>query len=108
MPLLTRRRVIGRQAMISQVRLKRGCKVPTHQHPNEQFACILEGSLRFGIGEEGRAERFELVALAGDIVTLPSNVPHSAEALEDTLVLDVFSPPSATTGIDPRPLSANR
>ncbi len=100
MPLIERRRVIGTKAMISHVRLRRGCKVPSHRHENEQITSILEGRLRFGVGEEGTAEHRELTAAAGDVVHLPSNVPHSAEALEDTLVLDVFAPPSETTGID--------
>jgi quercetin dioxygenase-like cupin family protein len=100
MQLLERRRIIGEQAMLSQVRLEKGCYVPTHAHANEQFACILSGRLKFGLGPEGSAERREVVVAAGEVLHLPSNVPHSAEALEDTLVLDVFSPPSEKTGID--------
>jgi quercetin dioxygenase-like cupin family protein len=100
MELLSRKRIIGEQMMISQVQLKKGCFVPTHSHANEQFACIMSGELRFGIGEEGTPERYEVRVKAGGVLHLPSNVPHSAEALEDTLVIDLFSPPSATTGID--------
>jgi len=100
MPLLERRRVIGEQAMISHVTLKKGCTVATHAHPNEQFACILSGRLKFTLGDENAARREEVTAHPGEIVHLPSNVPHAAEALEDTVVLDIFSPPSATTGID--------
>jgi len=100
MPLIERRRVIGTQAMISHVRLTRGCFVPSHAHENEQITCLLEGRLKFGLGQPGSAEYREVVASAGEVVHLPSNVPHSAEALADTLVLDVFAPPSATTGID--------
>ena len=100
MPLLERRRVIGEKVMISQVKLTRGCFVPSHAHENEQFACILEGCLRFGLGVEGSPEHRQVLARAGDVVHLPSGIPHSAEAVEDTLVLDVFAPPSATTGID--------
>lgn len=100
MELLERRRIIGQQAMLSRVMLQKGCLVPTHAHANEQFACILSGALKFGIGAEGSPERREVVVRAGEVMVLPSNVPHSAEALEDTLVLDVFSPPSEKTGID--------
>jgi len=100
MALLERRRVIGEQAMISHVTLKRGCLVPTHAHENEQFACILSGRLKFTLGDEKSVARETLIVGAGEILHLPSNVPHAAEALEDTVVLDVFSPPSATTGID--------
>lgn len=102
MALLERRRIIGDKAMLSQVMLKRGCTVPTHAHENEQFACILSGALRFEIGAPGSAALQELVVRAGEVLHLPSNVPHAAEAMEDTLVLDVFSPPSEKTGIDRR------
>lgn len=99
MALLSRRRVIGEKAMISRVELAKGCFVPTHHHENEQFVCLISGKLRFGIGSDGPGqEKMDLAA--GEVLLLPSNVPHSAEALEDTIVLDVFSPPSETTGID--------
>ncbi len=100
MALLERRRVIGEEAMISQVRLEKGCVVPTHAHENEQFACIISGALKFGIGAEGSKARREVVVRAGEVLHLPANVPHSAEAVEETVVLDVFSPPSEKTGID--------
>ncbi len=100
MPLLERQRVIGANAMISRVLLRRGCDVPSHSHANEQFACIISGRLRFGLGEPGSPEHRTIDVRAGEVLHLPANVPHSAVALEDTLVLDIFSPPSATTGID--------
>jgi len=100
MALLERHRMIGERAMISRVRLLRGCFVPSHSHENEQITCVLEGRLKFGLGEPGSAEYHEVEAALGEVVHLPSFVPHSAEALEDTVVLDVFAPPSATTGID--------
>ena len=100
MALLERRRVIGKQAMISQVYLEKGCLVPTHSHFNEQFACIMSGRLRFTIGQEGDQSREELTVAGGEVLHLPSNVMHAAEALENTVVLDVFSPPSEKTGID--------
>lgn len=100
MALLERKRIIGEKAMLSQVLLKKGCDVPTHAHENEQFAFIMSGRLRFGIGAVGSAERREVVVSAGEVLHLPANVPHSAFAEEETLVLDIFSPPSQTTGID--------
>lgn len=103
MPMLERRRVIGSQAMLSQVLLQAGCRVPTHAHENEQFAFVMTGRLRFGIGAEGSPDRREIVVGAGEVLHLPPNVPHSADALEDSLVLDIFSPPSERTGIDHRP-----
>lgn len=100
MNLLERKRIIGEQMMISRVTLQKGCFVPTHAHENEQFAYIMSGELRFGIGPEGSAERYEINVKAGEVLHLPANVPHSAEAVVDTLVLDMFSPPSEKTGID--------
>lgn len=89
-PLLARRLVTGKRAMLAHVYLKKGCVVPRHAHENEQFTYILEGALKFFMGEDGRTE---LVVRAGEVLHLPSNVPHEAHALEDTLDLDVFSPP---------------
>jgi quercetin dioxygenase-like cupin family protein len=100
MDLLERRRVIGEKIMISEVRLTRGCRVPSHAHENEQICVVLDGRLRFGLGNEGTPEHRFVEVAAGELLTLPSNVPHSAEALADTRVLDLFSPPSETTGID--------
>jgi quercetin dioxygenase-like cupin family protein len=85
-----RRVISGDQAMLAHVYLKRGAVVPMHQHENEQFTYILEGALRFWIGED---EADEVVVRASEVLHIPSNVPHKAEALEDTLDLDVFSPP---------------
>jgi quercetin dioxygenase-like cupin family protein len=100
MPLLERKRFIGEKMMISQVMLRQGCHVPTHAHENEQFACIVSGALKFGVGEASSPTRKEVVVSAGEVIHLPSMVPHSADALEDTIVLDIFSPPSEFTGID--------
>jgi quercetin dioxygenase-like cupin family protein len=88
--LLDRRLVTGERIMLAHVYLKKGCIVPRHHHENEQLTYILEGALRFWIGEEPGEE---LVVRAGEVLVIPSNVPHKAEALEDTLDLDVFSPP---------------
>ena len=86
--------------MLAEVRLREGCRVPTHAHENEQFACVLSGRLRFGIGAEGSDARYETILTAGQVMHLPSYVPHSAEALEESLVLDIFSPSSERTGVD--------
>ena len=100
MDLLERKRVIGQQAMISRVLLKKGCDIPTHAHENEQIAIVISGKARFGLGAEGSAARSELIVGPDEVLHLPSNVPHSCYAMEDTLILDVFSPPSQKTGID--------
>jgi quercetin dioxygenase-like cupin family protein len=90
-PLLTRQFVTGEQAMLSRIRLKKGCIVPRHAHANEQIAFILSGALRFSVGEEGSAEDY--IVRGGEILVIPGNVPHLAEALEDTDNLDIFAPP---------------
>jgi quercetin dioxygenase-like cupin family protein len=87
---LERRLVTGDRMMLAHVYLKKGCVVPRHQHDNEQLTYILEGSLKFWIGED---ESKVVIVKAGEVLHLPSMVWHKAEALEDTLDVDVFSPP---------------
>ncbi len=89
-PLLSRRLITGERAMLAHVYLKKGCVVPKHHHENEQFTYILEGALKFLIGADGARE---VIVRAGEVLHLPSNVPHEAHALEDTLDLDIFCPP---------------
>jgi quercetin dioxygenase-like cupin family protein len=76
--------------MVAQLELQRGCIVPQHVHVHEQISYVLEGRLELTLGEE-TPETYELAA--GDVLVIPSNLPHAARALEDTLVVDVFSPP---------------
>ena len=87
---LSRRLVTGERMMLAHVYLDKGCIVPKHSHENEQLTYILEGALRFEIGEDGSEE---IIVRAGEVLHIPSNVPHMAEALEDTLDVDIFSPP---------------
>jgi quercetin dioxygenase-like cupin family protein len=89
-PALTRKLVTGRRMMMAQVFLDEGCVVPMHSHENEQLTWILEGALRFRLGEGGQ---HEVVVRAGEVLHIPSNLPHEAVALEDTLDVDIFSPP---------------
>ena len=86
---LSRRLVTGERVMLAQVYLEKGCIVPRHSHHNEQITWIVEGALKFWIGEDGAEE---VVVRAGEVLHIPSNVPHMAEALEDTLDVDIFSP----------------
>lgn len=97
---IERQRIIGEQMMLSRVRLAKGFFVPSHQHANEQFAVVLSGHMRFGLGAEGSATHRELEVRGGEVLHLPANVPHSATALEDSVILDLFSPPSEKTGVD--------
>jgi len=88
-PLLQRQLVVGHQVMLARVLLKKGCIVPLHSHENEQLSYILEGALKFWV--DGK----EIVVHAGEVLTIPPNMPHKAEALEDTVDLDIFHPPRA-------------
>lgn len=90
---IARRLFTGERMMLAQVFLDEGAIVPWHSHENEQLTWVLEGALKFWIGEEGSADMREVVVAAGDVLYIPSNVPHKAEALTDTLDVDVFSPP---------------
>lgn len=89
---LSRKLVTGERMMLAQVFLDEGCIVPKHSHENEQLTYILSGALRFWIGED---ESEVIDVRAGEVLHIPSNVPHKALALEDTLDVDVFSPPRA-------------
>ena len=100
MDLLERQRIFGEKAMVARIFLHKGCYVPTHHHENEQFAMVISGALRFGLWNDDDPQREDRIVRAGEVLLLPSNVPHSAEALEDSIVLDVFSPPAQSTGID--------
>ena len=88
-PLLDRQFVVGNDVMLARVLLKKGCVVPMHSHENEQVTYILEGALHFIVGGE------EVTVRAGEVLTIPPHVPHEATALEDTVDLDVFTPPRA-------------
>ena len=86
-PYLGRQFIVGTNIMVARVLMKKGCVVPLHHHVNEQFTYILAGALKFWIDGQ------EIVVRSGEVLTIPSNMPHKAEALEDTVDLDVFNPP---------------
>ncbi len=88
-PLLQRQFVVGQEIMLARVLLKKGCIVPEHSHHNEQLTYILDGALKFWI--DGK----EIVVHSGEVLCIPAHMPHKAEALEDTVDLDVFNPPRA-------------
>lgn len=88
-PLIERQYVSAEKSMLAKLLLRKGCVVPMHHHENEQITYILQGALKFILDGE------EIVVRGGEVLVIPPNVPHSAEALEDTVDLDVFSPPRA-------------
>lgn len=88
-PQIDREMVVADKIMLARVLMKKGAHVPLHHHHNEQVTYILEGALKFAI--DGK----EIVVNAGEVLTIPPNMPHSAEALVDTVDLDIFNPPRA-------------
>lgn len=86
-PLLGRQFVVGQEVMVARILMKKGCVIPEHQHVNEQITYILEGALKFWI--DGR----EVVVRANEVLCIPPNMPHKAEAVEETVNLDIFNPP---------------
>jgi len=87
---LERRLITGTNMMIAHVYLEKGCIVPKHSHHNEQITYVLEGALKFLLGED---QQQEVIVRAGEVLTIPPHLPHQAEALEDTLDVDIFNPP---------------
>jgi quercetin dioxygenase-like cupin family protein len=85
-PLFVRQVIYGEKITIARIRLAKGCIVPEHTHASEQISTVHQGKLLFRIGGS------EIILEAEDVLHIPSNVPHQAEALEDTLATDVFSP----------------
>jgi quercetin dioxygenase-like cupin family protein len=93
-PTISRKLVHLDRLMLAQVFLKKGAIVPAHEHHNEQGTYILEGCLRFWVGEDADAPGDKYVDIhAGEVLMIPGGLRHRAEALEDTLDLDVFTPP---------------
>ena len=87
---LTRQLITGERMMIAHVYFESGEEVPRHSHENEQLTYILSGALRFWFGAD---DEQEVTVRAGEVVVIPSNLPHRAVALEKTLDVDVFCPP---------------
>ena len=88
--MVSRKVIAGDRMTVAQVYLKRGSLVPLHAHDSEQITCVLQGALRVVVAGE------EATAREGEVLHIPSGVPHQVEALDDTFVLDLFSPPRQT------------
>ena len=88
--LIDRRLITGDRMMLAQIFLKKGSVVPKHHHENEQLTYVVDGELKFFIGED----QAEIVTVrSGEVLHLPSNVPHEVYAIRDTFDVDIFSPP---------------
>jgi quercetin dioxygenase-like cupin family protein len=86
-PLFMRQVIHGKTMTVARLDIRKGCSVPEHSHHNEQISMVEKGSMRFVLGG------VEQVVRAGEVLQIPPHVPHSAEALEDCSVVDLFSPP---------------
>ena len=86
-PLVTRQYVTGTKTMLARLVLKKGAHVPRHQHPNEQVSHVVAGALDFLLDEK------RVTVRAGEILCIPPHVPHEVIALEDSVALDIFTPP---------------
>jgi quercetin dioxygenase-like cupin family protein len=81
-----RKYVTGEKAMVAQLGLSQGCVVPLHHHESEQVSMVIQGAVKFEL--EGK----EVTVRGGEVLVIPSNLPHSAVAIEDSSVIEVFSP----------------
>lgn len=86
---MQRQFVVGEEIMLARILLKKSCIVPEHSHHNEQLSYVMDGALKFWIDGQ------EIVVHAGEILCIPGNMAHKVEALEDSVSLDIFSPPRA-------------
>jgi quercetin dioxygenase-like cupin family protein len=84
--MISRKIVTGQREMVAQIYLKRGALVPMHKHESEQMTYILQGALKFLIDGE------DIIVRVGEVLHIPSWIPHQAEALEDTFEIDIFAP----------------
>ena len=84
--MISRKIISGEREMLAQIYLKKGALVPTHDHEAEQMTYILQGALKFVVDGE------ETIVREGEVLHIPSRVPHQAEAIDDTFELDIFSP----------------
>ncbi len=83
---ITRKFIHGDKIMLAEIRLKKGAVVPEHTHESEQISWIIEGELLFELEGE------KIAVGEGEVLVIPSGVPHKATALQDTLDIDLFSP----------------
>jgi quercetin dioxygenase-like cupin family protein len=79
----------GEQSMITKMKYAVGNKVPFHAHPNEQSGYVISGRYRIVYLD------YNEILSAGDSYSIPENVAHSLEVIEEGEVIDVFTPPRA-------------
>ena len=97
--LFARRKVEGEKILFAHIRLTAGCNVACHRHESEQVSYVVEGKVRWTLGEPGEPGSNVVEVEGGHVVLLPSNVWHGVDALADSLIVDILSPP-ARMGVD--------
>ena len=85
-PLITRKAIHSGTMTVARLELQKDAVVAEHSHHNEQITMVERGALKFSIDGGHKVVR------GGETLVIPPNVPHAVVALEDTVVLDVFSP----------------
>lgn len=100
MPAMDRKRIFGSEMLVANIQLHVGFHVPTHRHECEQIACVMSGRVRFLIGEPDSPSRREIVVHGGEVLAIPAYVPHEVDALEESVVFDLFSSRQEKMGVD--------
>jgi quercetin dioxygenase-like cupin family protein len=90
---------MGDQMLLARVRLEKGCEVALHRHDSEQMAVVLSGHVVWTVGAEGEPNRRQVEMRGGEVLQIPGNVWHGLTAIEDTIIIDILSPPTAM-GVD--------
>ncbi len=98
-PLIHLRRVWGDKILFAHVTLEAGCHVATHHHESEQIAYVVSGRVKWRLGDPDSPEYREIEVTGGNVVVLPSNFPHGVDAIEETHIIDMLSPPGQM-GVD--------
>ena len=89
-PSMERKIVTGEKMMIARMKFKDGFRVPLHHHVNEQITQVISGTIRFWFGEN---KDQEMDLTAGELVVIPSNLPHEALMIGDVEEIDSWAPP---------------
>lgn len=89
---LKRKKVVGEHILVARIKLDKGSHVDVHFHDSEQIAMIMSGHVRWTIGANGSPDQYQLEMSAGEVLHLPSNLPHGIDILEDSEIIDLLSP----------------
>jgi quercetin dioxygenase-like cupin family protein len=84
---MVRRMIVGAKEMLVHWEIKKGTLAARHSHPHEQMVVMVRGKVRLAVGDD------ETIIGPDDIVVIPPQMPHEGETLEDTVLIDIFSPP---------------